>query len=75
MKLEKDGKRSSGQKTRHIAIRYCFIKDRIVTEGIDIIYCSTLEMLADFITKPLQGSLFRKFREMVMGRDHIDSLK
>jgi hypothetical protein len=32
-------------------------------------------MLADFFTKPLQGSLFRKFREVVMGHKHIDSLK
>jgi hypothetical protein len=32
-------------------------------------------MLADFFTKPLQGSLFRKFREVIMGHRHIDSLK
>jgi hypothetical protein len=32
-------------------------------------------MLADFFTKPLQGSLFRKFRDIVMGYKHIDSLK
>jgi hypothetical protein len=32
-------------------------------------------MLADFFTKPLQGSLFRKFREVIMGHKHIDTLK
>jgi hypothetical protein len=32
-------------------------------------------MLADCFTKPLQGSLFRKFREVIMGHKHIDSLK
>jgi hypothetical protein len=32
-------------------------------------------MLADFFTKPLQGSLFTKFRRVIMGHDHIDSLK
>jgi hypothetical protein len=32
-------------------------------------------MLADFFTKPLQGSLFRKFRKVILGRKHIDSLK
>ena len=32
-------------------------------------------MLADFFTKPLQGSLFRKFRDVIMGHKHIDSLK
>jgi hypothetical protein len=32
-------------------------------------------MLADFFTKPLQGNLFRKFREVILGHKHIDSLK
>jgi len=31
-------------------------------------------MLADFFTKPLQGALFRKFRDVVMGREHVDTL-
>jgi hypothetical protein len=65
----------SGQKTRHIDIRYFYIKDRIASEGIDIVYCPTEEMLADFFTKPLQGSLFKKIREVIMGRKHTDTLK
>jgi hypothetical protein len=32
-------------------------------------------MLADFLTKPLQGSLFRKFRDVLLGYKHISSLK
>ena len=33
-------------------------------------------MLADFFTKPLQGSLFRKVRDVIMGQHkHTDSLK
>ena len=40
-------------------------------------YCSTKDMLADFFTKPLQGSLFLKFRDMIMnvdpsGQNHPD---
>jgi hypothetical protein len=31
-------------------------------------------MVADFFTKPLQGDLFRKFRDVVMGYKHISSL-
>ena len=31
-------------------------------------------MLADYYTKPLQGSLFRKLRAVIMGHAHIDSL-
>ena len=32
-------------------------------------------MLADFFTKPLQGSLFRNFRNVIMGYKPIDTLK
>ena len=31
-------------------------------------------MIADFFTKPLQGNLFRKFRDVVLGYKHISSL-
>ena len=31
-------------------------------------------MLADFFTKPLQGVLFKKFREVILGNKHLDSL-
>ena len=31
-------------------------------------------MLADFFTKPLQGSLFRKFRSVLLGDAHTGSL-
>ena len=31
-------------------------------------------MIADFFTKPLQGALFRKFRDIILGYKHIDEL-
>jgi len=31
-------------------------------------------MLADFFTKPLQGSLFERFRQVLMGHAHISTL-
>jgi hypothetical protein len=31
-------------------------------------------MLADFLTKPLQGALFQKFKRLLMGFVHIDTL-
>ena len=37
---------------------YFFAKDRVDTEGIDIENCPTEQVLADFFTNPLQGSLF-----------------
>ena len=75
IKLEINGRASCGQKSRHIDIRYFFMKDRVKTEGIDVVYCPTEEMLADFFTKPLQGSLFIKFKKVVMGEEHISTLQ
>ena len=75
IKLEKNGRASCGQKSRHIDIRFFYMKDRIKTEDITVSYCPTEEMLADFFTRPLQGSLFRKFRAVIMGQQHIQSLK
>ena len=31
-------------------------------------------MIADFFTKPLQGALFKKFRDIVLGYKHISTL-
>jgi len=74
MKLEKNGRSSCGQKSRHIDIRFFFMKDRVGTEGMDIRYCPTEQMLADFFTKPLQGSLFKCFKRVIMGLDHVSAL-
>ncbi|KAI2513062.1 Reverse transcriptase (RNA-dependent DNA polymerase) [Fragilaria crotonensis] len=49
IKLEKNGRMSAGQKSRHIDIRYFWIKDRVQSNGVTIQHCPTLEMLADFL--------------------------
>jgi hypothetical protein len=74
IRLETNGRSSAGKKTRHIDIRYFFMKDRVKSEGIQVLHCSTEKMLADFFTKPLQGGLFKKFRDVLMGYSHIDTL-
>ena len=35
-------------------------------------YCPTESMVADYFTKPLQGKLFHKLRDMTMGVDMKD---
>ena len=74
IKLETNGRMSAGPKSRHVNIRYFWMKDRVKSERITIRHCPTLVMLADFLTKPLQGALFRKFRDVLLGRAHVDSL-
>jgi hypothetical protein len=64
--LAENGKASSGRRTGHINIRYFFVQDRIASGEMKIEYCPTQEMVADFFTKPLQGSQFVKLRDQIM---------
>jgi hypothetical protein len=57
----------SSHRTRHINIRFFYAKDRADQGEIKLEYCPTESMLADFFTKPLQGQLFRKLRDELMG--------
>ena len=63
--LAEKGK-STTNRTRHINIRYFFVKDRIESNDIKIVYTRTEDMVADFFSKPLQGSLFEKFRDIIL---------
>ena len=65
VRLEINGKRSSGQRTRHLNIKYFFVTDQIEKGWLHVRYCPTDEMVADINTKPLQGELFRKMRAAV----------
>jgi hypothetical protein len=71
--LEKNGRASSSKGTRHINIRYFFVADRIGAGELRISYCSKDEMLANFFTKPLQGSLFQKCQDQVMNYDSSEA--
>ena len=73
--MERNGKASTTGKSRHVHIRYFFMKDRVDKGEVEVQYCPTLEMLADYFTKPLQGALFHKFWDVIMGYAHIDTLK
>ena len=66
IKLEKNGHKSVGQRSRHIKIRYFFITDQIQKGNVQVEYCPTDEIEGDFMTKPLQGHKFVGFRKLVM---------
>jgi hypothetical protein len=65
--LEKNGKASSGKRTTHINAHYFSINDRIGSGEITVKHCPATEMLADHFTKPLQATMFRKFRAEIQG--------
>ena len=42
-------------------MRYFFLTDQVEKGNVKIKYCPTDEMIADYMTKPLQGEKFQKF--------------
>ena len=53
--------------SRHRNIIYVFIKYLAEKGEIIIMHCPTHLMLDHYFTKPLQGSLFYKFRDKIIG--------
>jgi len=52
--------------TRHIHIRYFFIKDRVDSNEVVIVHMPTEQMISDYFTKPLQGAAFREKRGLIL---------
>jgi len=67
IRLFQTGKCSSSTRTRHIAIRFYFVKDRIDSGEVAVSFIGTSDMIADMLTKPLQGAKFRELRGRLMG--------
>ena len=65
IKMIKSGKTNS-DKTRHIAIRFYFVTDNVKRGEIKVSYIPTTDMIADIFTKPLQGQLFIKLRNLLL---------
>ena len=75
IKLLKNGRKSAGKQSKHISTRFFWMVDRIKKEELSVEFCPSGLMLGDFFTKSLQGSLFRKMRNVVMGAAPIETLK
>ena len=43
------------------------ITDRIHKVYMSVEWCPTGEITGDFLTKPNQGSIFKRFRDLIMG--------
>ena len=67
IQLEKNGKASSHKRTRHINIRYFFIKDQIDKGIVQVEHCPTDQMDADYMSKATQGETFKSLRAKIMG--------
>ena len=52
---------------RHMDIRYYFVHDLVQRGMVSVEHCGASDMIGDFNTKPLQGQLFKNFRNSVLG--------
>lgn len=59
--------RSTSDRTRHVNIRYFFVKQYLDEGTMKISYCPTKSMIADILTKPLQGEHFESLRSLLLG--------
>lgn len=52
-------------RSKHISIKYHFVRDKVNDGTINISYCPTTEMIADMLTKGLPTGTFNKLRKMI----------
>ena len=71
IKMGTNGRTSCTGNSRHIDVRYFFVADRVKKKEVQIKYCPTQLMIADYFTKPLHGKLFHTLRDLVMGTTSI----
>ena len=50
-------------RTKHIDIRYHYIRETLCDKIIELEYCPTEHMIADLLTKPLHKGRFELLRE------------
>ena len=53
------------ERSKHIAIRYHFLRDLSKNGEVVLKYCRSQEQLADIMTKPLKLEAFVKLRELM----------
>ena len=65
--LERNGRCLSTKRMKHINIKYFYVTKQVERKSIYVTHCPTEEMVGDFFTKPLQGSLFLKLLTIPKG--------
>ena len=64
--------RALNERSRHINIKFFFVSDRVEKGEIVVKYMPTDDMIADLLTKPLQGEKFRAMRDKILGLEPSD---
>ena len=73
IKLETNGMKSMGQRSKHINNRCFFIANQLKKGNVKVEHCPTDDMEGDCHAKPLQGSKFTKHRTSLMNLPQKDA--
>ena len=65
--LEKNN--TNKARTKHIDVRYHFIREKVQAGRITIHYCPTEQMMADILTKPLNETAYIKHRNTILNEE------
>ena len=57
---------ATSMQTKHIKVWYYYVADCIEKGDLSEVWCPTEMMIADFLTKLLQGKMSQKFRDVLM---------
>ncbi|CAI5951850.1 unnamed protein product [Closterium sp. NIES-65] len=63
-------KNGFANRTKHIALRYFFVKDEIEKGRLELPYCPTSELAADYLTKKLGKQKF-EYCMLLTGQSHV----
>ena len=58
-------------KTKHIDIKYHFVREKVSDRTVELRYCPTSDMLADMLTKGLTRDKFTQLRNLTGMREMI----
>jgi hypothetical protein len=58
--------------TRHMKIKFHYIKEKVKDSTVSVTYCPTGSMVADIMTKALDRVLFERFRDMLLDGKNAD---
>eukprot|EP00794_Sanderia_malayensis_P011556 gene11556-biopygen9226 len=56
---------NSHSRTKHIDIKYHYVRDIVDNKQIELIYCPTEKMIADIMTKPLPRQKLEEMRSLI----------
>jgi len=64
---------SGKHRTKYMKVRQAYVTEILGTKELEIKYIHTAKMLADLLTKPLQGEKFHRFAQAALGRLYASS--